>query len=395
MAHSLILHRYLLKEMIPPFILNLGFFMFVFLMHQILVITNMIVNYQVGLIVFFLMLIYAMPYFLTYIIPMSVMMGVLLAFLRLSSDNEIVALKASGVSLYGLIPPVLLFGAVGALLTGFMAIYGTPWGNSGYKQLALGVARTNLNIGIKEGRFNDSFNNVMFYVKAINPADKSLEDVYIEDQRTEGISSVVLAPKGCLFQGPDPYSFILRLYNGAINQVNLQNRSAHTVRFDTYDLQMDLKDAVEGVSKRKKERNEMSLAELKDAISRSEPKSRRSYAITYHQKFSIPFACIVLAVLAVPLGIQSFSARRSAGLGIGLFFFLIYYLLLSAGLILSEFGAVPPVIGMWMPNLIMGGIGLRLLLKTANDQPMEMFALISRCIRRFTRQSSGRTQGPA
>ncbi len=384
MANCLIFHRYLLREMVPPFLLNMGFFMFVFLMHQILEITNMIVNYQVGLLVFFFMLAYAMPYFLTYIIPMSVMMGVLLAFLRLSSDNEIVALKAGGVSLYRMVPPVLLFGTAGALLTGFMAVYGTPWGNIAYKQLALGVARTNLNIGIKAGQFNDSFDHILFYVKTIDPSDNTLKDVYIEDQRKEGISSVMLAPKGYLFQGADKDSFMLRLFNGTVNQVDLEERSAHTIRFDTYDLQMDLKDAIEGVAKRKKKRDEMRLSELKAAMSQPGPKSR-AYAITYHQKFSIPFACIALAVLAVPLGIQSFSARRSAGLGIGLFFFLIYYLLLSAGMILSEFGVVSPVIGLWMPNLIMGGIGLRLLVKTAKEQPMVLFAFVHRCVQRVSR----------
>jgi lipopolysaccharide export system permease protein len=91
--------------------------------------------------------------------------------------------------------------------------------------------------------------------------------------------------------------------------------------------------------------------------------------VEFHKKFSIPFACIALGILAVPLGIQSSSSRKSAGLGIGLIAFLIYYLLLSAGLVFSEAGNLSPVVGMWIPNFIMGGLGIYLLFKSANDKP--------------------------
>ena len=74
------------------------------------------------------MLAFSMPFFFVYIIPMSVMMAVLLTFLRLSNDNEIVALKAGGISLYQLMPPVMLFGVVSTVITAMMAIWGTALG---------------------------------------------------------------------------------------------------------------------------------------------------------------------------------------------------------------------------------------------------------------------------
>ena len=95
--------------MIPPFVINLLFFNFIFLLTKILDITNMIVNYRISLFDVLLLLIYSMPHFLEFVIPMSVMMTILLTFFRMSSDNEIVALKAGGMSIYKLLPPVLLF----------------------------------------------------------------------------------------------------------------------------------------------------------------------------------------------------------------------------------------------------------------------------------------------
>ncbi|MGB9499929.1 MAG: LPS export ABC transporter permease LptF [Dissulfuribacterales bacterium] len=377
-----IIDRYIFKELIPPFTMNLVFFIFIFFMQQILEITNMIVNYQVSILAFFLMLIYSMPYFLVFIIPMSVMMSVLLTFLRLSADNEVVALKASGISIYRLLPPVLTFSLMCALITGFLSIYGMPWGENAYKQMALKIVQSNFNLGLKERQFNDSFDGVMFYVNKIDLENKSMKDIYIEDQRKKGISSTVIAPEGYLFNGSDKYSFILRLYKGTVNQIDLDSRSAHSIKFDTYDLKLDIKSAVSHIRKRKKDEKEMQLTELIAFVKTIKTKTPQYYSVLMeiHKKISIPFACFALAILAVPLGVQSLSTRKSSGLGIGLIAFLVYYLLLSAGLVFGEAGLYPPVIGMWMPNIIMGGLGLFLLIKTANDRPIAIFIRMNRLL---------------
>ena len=371
-----ITNRYILKELITPFVMSLTFFMFVFLMRQILDITNMIVNYQVSVVAFLLMLFYSMPYFLVYVIPMSSMMSVLLTTLRMSNDNEIVALKAGGVSLYSLLPPVCLFAVFTFFLTMGMAIYGLPWGTMSYQQIALKVVRSNFNIGLKENRFNDSFNGVMFYVKRIDFKTRKLIDVFIEDSREKGISSTVVAPGGIFLGGGESGSLVLRLDDGLINQVDIKNRSANTIRFKTYDIRLDLKQALSDFKKRAKDENEMQLSELIDYI-RSDKKENKRYLsilMTLHRKFSIPFACLALSLLAVPLGIQTESARRSAGLSIGLISFLMYYLLLSAGTLLTEARIFPPAVGMWTPDLIMGGLGIYLYVRVANDHPIVLFS---------------------
>ncbi len=376
----MILHRYIFAEMIPPFVLNLVFFIFVFMMRQILEITDLIVNYQVGGAVFLLMLFYSLPYFFVYIIPMSVMMAVLLAFLRLSNDSEIIALKAGGISIYRFMIPVLVFGLVCALFTVLMTVYGMPWGRTAYKQLAFEVVRSNFNVGLKERRFNDSFDGVMFYVNKIDPASGTLMDIFIDDHRNEETRIAVTAPRGFMFQGETDASVNLRLQEGVINQVDLANRSAHLIRFDTYDLQLDFNDVVAGTSKGKRNEKEMRFSELKAYLAAAEEHDKRYYSalIEFHRKFSIPFACIALAVLAVPLGAQAQTTRRSAGLGIGLVAFLIYYLLLSAGLVLGETGMTPPVVGLWAPNVIMGAAGIWLLIRTANDRPLDLLSVFRR-----------------
>jgi lipopolysaccharide export system permease protein len=374
MKISSIIYRYIFKEMIPPFIINLMFFTFVFLMVEMLKVTNMVVNYHVGVFTVIIMLAYSTPYFLTYVIPMSIMLAVLLTFLRLSGDNEIIALKTSGMSIYGLLPPVMLFCLFGCLLTFFMTVYGMPWGRLSFKELSYKVVSSNIEIGLKDRTFNDGFEDVVLYVNKIDPKSKELQDIFIEDKRSQNIVSTVVAPRGKLFSEPDEYIYHLLLYNGVIYQADVKNRSAKYIDFDTYEIQLDIEQVSSSLKQGPKHRKEMNLGELRNYLNNRTRRDSNYYKalMELHKKFSIPIACFALGLLAVPLGIQSGSAKKSFGLVLGMIFFLIYYFLLTAGLVLGETGACPPVIGMWGPNIVMGGLGLFLLVRTDNERQMRI-----------------------
>jgi lipopolysaccharide export system permease protein len=369
-----IINRYLFAEMVGPFAINLVFFTFIFLMAEMLKITDLIVNYGVGVFTIFMLLVYSTPYFLVYVIPMSIMMSILLTFIRLSGDNEIIALKTGGISIYRLLPPVMLFCFTGCLLTAFMAVYGQPWGNLAVKELTFKVVSSNLDVGLKERTFNDSFEDVMFYVNEIDLKNRTLIDVFVEDKRAKNIVSTVIAPKGKIFSEPDGLAYHLRLYNGIINQANIENRSASSINFQTYDVRLDLRKSLTSAKLKGKNRKEMSLGELWQFIKNAPRKDDRYYnaLMELHKKFSISIACFTLGILAVSLGIQSRSSKKSYGLVLGLAFFLFYYLLLSFGLVFGETGVYPPVIGMWVPNYVMGGLGLYLLARTANERSVRI-----------------------
>ncbi len=374
-----IINRYLLKEMMLPFVINLVFFTFVFLMTKILDITNLIVNYKISMFSVLLILLYSIPRFLSFVIPMSVMMAVLLTFIRLSNDKELVALKAGGVSIYGLIPPVLVFCVMGVVLSCLITVYGMPWGTVSMKELTFQVAASHADAGLKERTFNDSFKDVMLYINKIDLKKKILKDVFIEDKRSQNIVSTVMAPKGRMFAEPDKLVFHLKLYQGTINQVNIENRSAHSINFDSYDVNLDVKKTLTASKDGPKDEDEMSFGDLKKYLKSFSQQNEQYYTalIELHKKFSIPFACFALGILAVPLGIQSESAKRSTGLGLGMVFFLIYYIMLSAGSVFGETGVYPPMVGMWVPNIVLGGLGLFLLIRTANDRSVKIMSFFN------------------
>jgi lipopolysaccharide export system permease protein len=373
-----IVSRYVFREMIPPFLINVILFTFIFLMAKILDITDMIVNYGVSFSSVLLMLICTIPSFLVFVVPMSIMMGVLLAFLRLSGDNEIVALKACGFSIYRLLPPVFVFCLIGFLVTGFVCIYGSPRGRLLFKALLVETVKSNVDIGLKERTFNDSFKGVMLYVGKIDAQDKTLMDVFIEDQQTRGTLSTIIAPKGKLFSDPGKLAFRLTLFNGIINKVDQNDNTVHSVSFDTYDFNLEVAKVLSAGRYGRKGRKEMSLAELRQGLKGATRKDAKYYlnSMEYHKKFSVPVACFVLGLIAVPLGIQSKAAKRSFGTVLGLFFFLVYYIFLSAGWILGEAGICPPVVGMWCPNLVIGAVGIYLLILSAKERPVKAISVL-------------------
>ena len=376
-----ITNRYILKEMFVPFSINMFVFAFLFLMTQMIEIANWIVNYNLSIWAVLSIILFTMPTFLIFIIPMSVMMAILLTFLRLSSDNEIVAIKSCGMSIYGLLPPVLLLALFGFLLTIFMTLYGAPRSRTSLEEMSLKVAATNLDVGLKERTFNDTFKGVMLYVNKIDIKNRKLIDVFIEDKRQPDIVSTVVAPAGQLFGDPEKFIYHLILSNGTIHQTNPKERSANSIQFNTYTLSLDFKQQAADAAKRKKKRDEMSGAELRQRIKDLAGKDEEAYyktKLTLHQRYSIPVACLALGLLAFPLGIQSKTSKRSFGLILCLFFFFMYYLLLTAGYSFGKSGVLPPVIGVWLPNFVMIAIGLFFLIQTGKDKSLKIDLLSRR-----------------
>ena len=374
MKINTITNRYLLKDMLAPFGINMLVFTFLFLMTQMVEITNWIVNYSLDFLDVLTMIFFTLPWFLMFIIPMSVMMAILLTFLRLSSDNEIVALKSCGLSIYRLLPPVLLFAALGSLLTGFITLYAVPHSRAHMEEMALRMAASNVDIGLKERTFNTAFNKVMLYVSKIDTQNKKLLDIFIEDNRQADVVSTVVAPEGRLFSEPENFTFHLLLSNGTIHQTNLKERSATSIQFDTYKISLDLSKEMDDLENREKHREEMSIAELRQYVKESAEKDEDYYKarIVLQRRFSIPVACLTMGLLAFPLGMQSKTAKRSFGLILCLFFFLLYYVLLTAGYAFGEDGTLAPEIGMWLPNVTMGSIGLLFLIQTGRERSLKI-----------------------
>ena len=127
-----------------------------------------------------------------------------------------------------------------------------------------------------------------------------------------------------------------------------------------------------------KDESEMTLAELKEYLLqvREKPEKYFDALIEFHQKFSIPAACVALSILAVPLGVELKSSRRSAGLGMGMLIFILYYVLMTAGRVFGQMGFYHPAVGLWFPNIMVGIGGVIMLIRAANEKPTYVVPLM-------------------
>ena len=114
-----------------------------------------------------------------------------------------------------------------------------------------------IDISLKERTFDNSFNSVTIYVNEINLRNKSLVDVFIEDNRQPEKVNTVIAPKGIIFSDPANATVHLKLFNGSIHQTNLNDKTAHAIQFDTYEISLDTKRST--ARRKKKPRLESSI----------------------------------------------------------------------------------------------------------------------------------------
>jgi lipopolysaccharide export system permease protein len=375
-----IINRYILKEFLAPFAVNVSFFTFIFLMAELIQITNWIVNYSITLSIVLRMILYQIPFLLIFVIPISVMITILVTFLRLSNENEILAMKSGGISIYALLAPVFAFCFIGFFLTMVMSVYGQSKGRAALRALTQQVVSSNITIGLTERSFNDSFADVVIYVNQIDPQNKALKDVFIEDRRQPDQESTVIAPRGQIFNDSRSAVSHFILFNGTIFQVDLKDKVARSVRFERYDISLETKSAPGKKEENSNRPKEMSTGSLYRFVKASRPQDELYFKmlLELHRRFALPFGCFALGLLAVPLGVQSKTTKRSFGIFLGLVFYLFYYLLMSMGKIYGETGAYPPVIGMWLPNFVIGGLGLYFLIRTASERTLKVDVIYRR-----------------
>lgn len=308
---------------------------------------------------------YLSPFFLLLIIPISCMLAVFLTFLRMSTDLESTALRASGVSLYQMLPAPAAFCALCVAANLAVSFWGVSWGMENFRDKILDMARTRTRLVLQPGVFNKDFPGLTVYAQQADPADGSLRTVFVQDETREGVSATILAPTGSVRTDADKGEIVFHLENGRIYRQ--ETGGVSVVGFGAYQVRMDLSRLLAGYDLGELKPKEMSwrrLMELKDdpsILGVDDGNYARKVRVEAHKRLALPLACLVLGLFALPMAASFGGLKRQWGLILALGFFLFYYTLLSLGLSLGETGAVPPVLGLWLPNalfLFVGGWGM-------------------------------------
>lgn len=349
-----ILFRYVIKEIYPIFFAALLVSLFIVITTKMLSLTEMVVSHGASISHVAKILLFVVPEVLLFSLPAATLISVLVAFLRLSSDNEIIALKASGISLYQVLPPVISFSVVAALFSLFISICLVPWGNRNLERLLFQIVKAKADIGIKERVFCEPFKGILFYVNHFSPNQGIMKGVFVVDKRDKNEISTIVSEQAEIVSWPKKNALTFHFVKGTVFTVDKDYNCLRTIEFQTYDLNLSLNDVGRPYLLRKKPK-EMGMKELiKEARKKDVPKIKHNLVIIeLMERLSIPVAVFLMGIIGAPLGMQIKAKTRSLGIGIGLLVFVIYYVCLAGAKSICETGVIAPSVGMWIPDIIL------------------------------------------
>lgn len=378
-----ILDRYILREISVPFVLGLAVFTMILLVARVLKLVELVVNRGVPFVEVLKLFAYILPSFLEVTVPMALLLAVLVGLGRLSADSEIIALRASGMSLLQLGRPVALFAAAAFVLALGLSLEARPWGNSLLRNGLYEIAKVRATAGIRPKVFTDDFEGVVLYVDAIEPPGNVLRGILIsgafepasavrpDAPADEAPQSTVVAKSGVLIADEASHVLTLRLFEGSLHSIDSARRSYHRTDFAAYDIALDLDTALADLSRHEPEPKEIPTSELRRRIAGAQAgdKTSTSAEVELARRFAIPFACLGFAAVALPLGVRPASSARAQSFSMSLVLILAYYLLLTLGESLGERGLLPAVPALWIPNFVLAALAYRLYRSAAMETP--------------------------
>ena len=369
----LIIYRYLLMEILPPFGVGLLAFTAIVFLGRLMKITQMIVVKGVGLVEVLQTCFYLLPYLLVFTLPMAATVGILLSLTRLSVDREVMALKTAGMSFAQLLPPILGFSLAAAGITLMLTVFGSPWGQQATRDLLNNVAKKRADLGIQEQVFNTDFQGLMLFANRVSSQAGGLEGIFVYDFRDQENPNTVYAQSGQLSYDEGQETMMMELTDGYVFRWGKEEKgpdSWQVVDFKSYRLPLQLFSF--GLKGGGRSESEMSLGELWSRLSReqagTDPYNRA--VVELNQRFAMPVGALILCLIAMPLGLSHRHQGRTWGLIVGLVLFLVYYIVFTASWRLAVSFKINPALAPWTSDFLFIWVALFLWYRSVKELPL-------------------------
>ena len=368
-----IIDRYVIRQVLWPLSIGLLIFTFILIIPYLIEIAEELVAKGVSATVIVRVMATLLPMALGVTIPMSLLLGLLIGFGRLSADREFVALQACGVSLMRLLRPVAVLSLTAWAATSYILLYAIPSANQTYREIAFNLLAERAEGEVKPRVFFEEFPDLVLYVREVPPTG-GWADVFMADNRPGHSPSVYLAKRGR----------VVINRNARTVDIVLEHVTRHTAEAnEKYEVgtseRVLLSVNPETVFPRRgpqKGDREMSIAELRVRAAEVESQGFSSHNqwMEIHKKFSIPFACLVFGLIGLSLGASNRRDGRLASFVIGIGVIFVYYVVLSLGGSMAKGHMVPPWLAVWLPNMVLGLMGGLLFLwrDRVVDQPLRI-----------------------
>ncbi|HTP44339.1 MAG TPA: LPS export ABC transporter permease LptF, partial [Candidatus Acidoferrum sp.] len=359
-----LLDRYITREVASHAILGLAVFTFVFFVPQLVRLMDLIVRHSGGAWTVARLFLCSLPPVLTFTLPMAVLVGVLIGLGRLSADSEIVALHACGISLRRLLLPVGFVAAASTLVTLVMTFWLSPLAVRTLRSLEDELRSSQAPFAVQPRVFDERFPRFVLYVQDVEAAATHWRGVFLAASGGQAGSTVTVARDATIVQGensPDRSEIELHLGAGSTHEYDPRDLARYNVTtFGESAIPIDIS-AAPGAAPSPKSAA-ASMAELSTLLLiRTHGPNWRDARVELHRRIAFPAACLVFALLGVPVGVRPRRGGRATGLILTLILIGGYYFLFVTGAHMAQQGSVSPWLGIWIANIVALVIGLYLL----------------------------------
>jgi LPS export ABC transporter permease LptG/LPS export ABC transporter permease LptF len=356
-----LLDRYIIREILLPFVIALLVFTFVLIIPFILELAEDLIAKGVAWPTILRLMATLVPAQLGLTIPMALLLGILVAFGRLSGDREVVVMMACGVSPYRLLRPVMLFATVATAATFYVMVEAIPDANQMHREIKLRIVADIADGQVRPRTFFEEFPDTVLYVRDI-PATGGWQGVLAADTKNASQPTIYLAERGRMVINRKAETIEMVLEDGIRHTTNANDPAVYAAaHFDQLIVTLDPQSVFRNSLPRGE--REMTIPELQGLVTELRARNLPFHnpVMEIHKKFSIPVACLVFGVVGVALGLSSRKDGKLASfvLGVGVIF--AYYVVMFTSEAMTKGQLLPAYLAMWMPNLVLGAAGLALL----------------------------------
>lgn len=367
-----IIDRYIIKEMLGPFLFGVCTFTLLFVSADTLLgVAKVLMETDGGFKLLLEYLVNRLPFVLILTFPMSALLSALMAYGRLSGESELVALKAGGVGFFRVFIPGFCFCATIALMALLVndALVPPTMRHCFDMMLKIKPDSELQRAIITSPRILENGEEQMVYAHSLNVKEGTLKGVFVhyfwDNRRLREIYADEARWTGKTWQVKG-----LRFTDYDKNGGNVRYEGTGGEAWSTLSPQ-DSPPSPESLARRKLRPEEMSFRELGAYLDSmphyagGNPEAERQfnkYAVQYYTKISMPLTCLVFGAFAIPLSLRPQRTSTSIGFGLSLLFILLFYILMTVGQTLGEGGKIAPWLGAWLPNMVFSLVAVYLVM---------------------------------
>jgi len=363
------LRRYLLREIGGAFLAGIAIFSSILFLLRAVDLLEMIFARGVPAGLVLQLLAAILPSLLEVTLPMAFLLGVVGALGRMSSDHETMALRAAGLNVWQVLPPVVLLALVVTASTLVLSMTARPWGHREIERNLFEIAKTRASAAIRPRFFNTDFERMVVYVDRVEPQTGELFGVLLSDERGHSGRSTIFARSGRVGGHEDSGRLFLQLLDGTSVSSRENMADYDVTKFRSLEVRLELRTAT-GSKPATDEPAARNWSELRSQMSGTNAVDAREAAVEVHRRFSLAFAAIALGLLGTALGFHPAPNTRARAIGLSIVTILVFHGMLTLSVGVARAGTLQPAVALWIPDVLLTVAASWLLARTARDRSL-------------------------